>query len=213
MRDLSIHLVTNLGDGHIDSYLRFVERALEGGVSCVQLREKNAEPKRLQVFALKLQSMLKAHRVPLIINDNLELAIALDAEGLHLGQTDGCPMEARRLLGPNKILGLSVESETQVMNANQLDFINYVGCGPVFSSQTKRDCPNLVGLEGLKRAVALSVHPVVAIGGIDLENVGCIFQTGCAGVAAVQVFHDSMTPEAVVRKMYMEKVNANAENA
>ena len=208
---LTIQLVTNCGDKDIDSYLTFVENALCGGVTSVQLREKCMARGRRLHFAQALHALLLQYDVPFIINDDVRLAKTIDAEGVHLGQTDGCPRDARRYLGPTKIIGWTVETSEQLEMANLLDCIDYVGCGSIFASKSKLDCAHLFGLDGLRRAVAHSTHPIIAIGGIDLRNARQVYQTGCAGVAVIAAIHDTTHPQDVVLQLLREK-NAVSKN-
>ena len=153
--DLSLYLVTDARlcaeTGIIDTVLA----AVRGGVTMVQLRDKEASDAELITQARKLMAALRGSGVPLIINDRLEVALAAMADGLHIGQGDGDVAEARRKLGPDAILGLSVENRTQLsaVNAEQLD---YLGLGPVFATTSKQDHALPLGVEGLTELVTAS---------------------------------------------------------
>ena len=150
----------------------------------VQLREKEASTKEFIDLAIRLKEILKPYNVPLIINDRVDVALAADADGVHVGQSD-MPYEiARKLLGPDKIIGLSVENMDEVLEANELD-VDYIGISPVYATQTKTDTAVPFGLEGLREAVRISLHPTVAIGGMNMRTAAEVMQTGCDGIAVV----------------------------
>ena len=182
--DLKLYLVTDreLSLGH--SLEEVVSEAVAGGVTIVQLREKDASTGEFVELAMRLKTILKPYGIPLIINDRVDVALAVDAEGLHIGQSD-MPYEiARKLLGPDKIIGLSVENMDDLLKANELD-VDYVGISPVYGTPTKTDTAEPFGLDGLKEAVRLSMHPTVAIGGMNKSTAADVISTGCDGIAVV----------------------------
>ena len=185
MKDLlKLYLVTdrNLSLGR--SLEEVVSDAVSGGVTIVQLREKDISTKEFIELALRLKEILKPYDIPLIINDRVDVALAVDADGVHIGQSDMPYETARRLLGPDKIIGLSVESLQDLEMANSLD-VDYVGISPVYGTPTKTDTAEPFGLEGLRKAVEMSVHPTVAIGGMNASTVGEVMAAGTDGVAVV----------------------------
>jgi thiamine-phosphate pyrophosphorylase len=137
--------------------------------------------------------LLKPQHIPLIINDRLDIALAVDADGLHIGQSDLPWDVARRLLGKGKILGLSVETIRQAEDSNHLD-IDYIGISPVFATPTKTDTFRPFGLEGVKAVSAVTRHPNVGIGGITLENAGQIIAHGANGIAVVSAISSANNP-------------------
>ncbi len=170
-----------------------VEEAVRGGVTMVQLREKDTDTREFVELALRLQPVLRDAGVPLIINDRIDVALAVDADGVHIGQSD-MPYEiARRLLGPEKIIGLSVENMLQVKEANSLD-VDYIGISPVYATTTKTDTAPPFGLEGLREAVKLSVHPTVAIGGMNAATAPEVLKTGVDGIAVVSAICSAPSP-------------------
>lgn len=179
---MSLYLVTDSGLAGRDRIVDVVRAAVEGGVTVVQLREKNMDTRDFVQLAKDIKCVL--HGIPLIINDRLDVALACDADGVHLGQSDMPCDIARSILGPDKIIGLSVENLSQTEQANALD-VDYIGVSPVFSTPTKTDTAAPFGLEGLSRAVELSRHPVVAIGGINASNASQIMSCGADGIAVV----------------------------
>ena len=181
---LKLYLVTDRELSLGRSLEKVVSEAVAGGVTIVQLREKDASTGEFVELAFRLKDILRPYNVPLIINDRVDVALAVDAEGLHIGQSD-MPYEiARKLLGPDKIIGLSVENMDDILEANKLD-VDYVGISPVYGTPTKTDTAEPFGLEGLRRAVELSVHPTVAIGGMNAGTIADVMTTGADGVAVV----------------------------
>lgn len=166
------------------SLLKKVRLACMGGVSMVQLREKQSTTKQFLERALLLKDLLLDFKVPLIINDRVDIALAADAEGVHLGQSDLPASYARKLLGPDKIIGLSVENEDHAYEANR-QAIDYVGLSPVFSTTTKLDTAPPLGLSGVAKIAKICKVPTIGIGGVNLENVGSLIQAGAVGAAVV----------------------------
>ncbi|MFA6408858.1 MAG: thiamine phosphate synthase [Gammaproteobacteria bacterium] len=183
-------LVTSKKDTPLSKYLDFIAICVKSGITSVQLREKNLSFNELFRLGKQLQLVLKPLSIPLIINDNVDLAYQLGADGVHLGQSDGCVVNARRKLGSNKIIGLTVDSPEQLYIANTLP-IDYVGVGAVFPSNNKSNVATIWGCEGLKKIAHLSIHPIVAIGGINETNASVVMQAGADGIAAIGAFHDS----------------------
>ena len=164
--DLSLYLVTDPQVAEGNSFLEVIEDAVKGGVTLVQLREKDCSSREFYDKALAIKHLLSSYDVPLIINDRLDIALAVDADGLHIGQEDIPYDVARKILGPDKIIGLSVENKTDALRANKLD-IDYIGISPVFSTPTKIDTAPALGLEGSRLINSISKHPSVGIGGIQ----------------------------------------------
>ena len=193
--DYSIYFVTP--DGCDDG---LVLAALRGGASVIQLRDKTASDAAMIAQAKRLLPAMRRAGVPLIINDRIDVALAAGADGLHIGQSDGDPAEARAQLGPDRILGLSIETEAQVAAMPQSG-IDYIGAGPVRSTATKPDHAEPVGFDGLGRIAARSSLPTVAIGGIDGKDIRRIKQAGCVGIAVVSAISASEDPEAATRSL------------
>lgn len=191
--DLSLYLVTDSSFLRGRKLVDVVEEAVKGGVTLVQLREKTCSSLDFYVLAKSLKQMLDVYGVPLIINDRLDIALAVDAAGLHIGQTDLPYDVARKLLGKGKIIGLSVESEADALEANKLD-VDYIGISPVFATPTKTDTAPALGLGGAKIINQLSNHPSVGIGGIHLDNVAHVIDMGCEGVSIVSAIMGADSP-------------------
>lgn len=181
---LKLYLVTDRGLAGERAIEDIVKEAVEGGVTMVQLREKDIDTRDFIALALKLKDILKPYGVPLIINDRVDVALASDADGVHIGQSDIPYAMARKLLGPSKIIGLSVENFEQIEEANSLD-VDYIGVSPVFATPTKTDTAAPFGLEGLKEAVRMSVHPTVGIGGMNERTAADVMACGTDGIAVV----------------------------
>ena len=177
-----------------------VSEAVAGGVTMVQLREKDAATGEFVELGRRLMSLLKPLGVPLIINDRVDVALAIDADGVHIGQSDMSYADARRLLGPDKIIGLSVENFEDLEAANKLD-VDYIGISPVYGTPTKTDTAEPFGLEGLRKAVEMSVHPTVAIGGMNVATVGEVIAAGADGVAVVSAICSAPSPRAAAAEL------------
>ena len=185
MKDyLKLYLVTDRELSLGRSLEEVVSEAVQGGVTVVQLREKDASTGEFIELARRLMTLLKPLDIPLIINDRVDVALAVDADGVHIGQSDMSYEDARRLLGPDKIIGLSVESFEDIEAANALD-VDYIGISPVYGTPTKTDTAEPFGLDGLRKAVPMSVHPTVAIGGMNASTIAEVMAAGTDGVAVV----------------------------
>ncbi|MCE5283459.1 MAG: thiamine phosphate synthase [Deltaproteobacteria bacterium] len=170
-----------------------VLQAIRGGASCVQLREKDVSTRFFVEEALRIKKLMAPFRVPLIINDRLDVALAVGAEGIHVGQED-MPYEiARKWMGPKAVIGLSVEEWEDVERAEGLD-VDYLGVSPIFATPTKTDTKGPWGMEGLSRIRAFSRHPLVAIGGLNASNAEAAVLAGADGVAVVSAICASPDP-------------------
>lgn len=200
MLDLSLYLVTDstlCGNRPLEDV---VEAAVKGGCTIVQLREKNLPTGAFIARARILKEVLLPYHVPLIINDRVDVALAAQADGVHLGQSDMSPIDARRLLGPKAIIGLSIEHINQVAVANTMP-IDYVAVSPVFPTRTKTDTCAPLGFCGSIAVVEQSVKPVIGIGGINRQTVLQAMQCGLKGVAVVSDIMSADNPEQVAREL------------
>ena len=168
-----------------------IEQALQGGVTCVQLREKALPYTEFLATAREVKILCQRYQVPLIIDDNIEIALACNADGLHIGQKDMPAAKARQLLGPDKILGVSAQTIEQAVAAYQAG-ADYLGVGAVFPTGTKTDAVE-VPLKTLKAITAAVPIPVVAIGGIKTANIPQLNGTGIAGAAPMSSLLSSST--------------------
>lgn len=190
--DLSLYLVTDKSDD-VEKFLKTIEEAIKGGVSVVQIREKTTETLDFYNLALKVKEITSKYNVPLIINDRVDVALAIDADGVHVGQTDMPCDVTRKLIGENKILGVSASTITEAQKAQE-DGADYIGTGAVFPTATKDDAPSITK-EDLKDVVDSIDIPVVAIGGITLENASELNDTGIAGLSVVSAIMSADNPK------------------
>lgn len=205
--DLSLYLVTDQGLSKGRTHEFIVEEAVKGGVTMVQLREKNISSREFYELAKSLMSILKPLNIPLIINDRLDIALAVDADGLHIGQSDLPYFIARKLMGKDKIIGLSVETIEQAREANRLD-VDYIGLSPVFSTDTKLDINTPLELSGIKEIAAFTKHKTVAIGGVNASNADCVIASGADGIAVVSAIVSQESPREAAANLKMLVKNA-----
>lgn len=179
-----IYPITDVSIGKVSHAEQF-RRLVDGGAGVIQLREKNASPREFYEAAREVLSLAEEKNVRVIINDRADIAFALKAFGVHLGQDDLPPEAARRLLGKDAVIGFSTHSVGQAIEA--VDFpVDYIAVGPVFATRTKRNPDPVVGLEGVRRVrKAVGNFPLVAIGGITLENARDVFAAGADSVAVI----------------------------
>lgn len=170
------------------SHVEIVERLLAGGARLIQLRDKEASAKELFEAAQSCLKLTRAAGATLLINDRVDVALAAEADGVHLGQEDLTVTEARALLGPNKIIGVSTHSLAQV-EAAALTAANYLAVGPIFSTTTKTNPDPVVGLELLKQASQLTSLPLVAIGGITLDSARAVLAAGAQSIAVISALY------------------------
>ena len=192
---LRLYLVTDPELCSQHGLLETVRDAVRGGVTAVQLRDKTATTSALVKMGRDIATGLADTGVPLIVNDNVEAAIAIGADGLHVGQGDMKVDKARRLIGPDMLVGLSCET---VEDARMTDpaIVNYIGVSPVFATPTKTDHSLAVGIEGLRAIAAATPVPKVAIGGLKSHHFEAIFENGADGVAVVSAICGQPDAEA-----------------
>ncbi|WP_085248578.1 thiamine phosphate synthase [Gilliamella mensalis] len=184
--DLSLYLVLDpLLCGGISGMVNTTKIAVKNGVTAIQLRsEKEMAGKQWYQAALALKEALSDTAVPLFINDHVDIALAVNADGVHIGQSDLPADVTRQLIGKDKLLGLSI-SNRQQLDTTPWQLIDYIGIGPIFPTTTKKDATAALGTEQLTKLVELKLCPAVAIGGIDENNVTNVIQTGIDGIAVV----------------------------
>ena len=196
----TLYLVTDAGLSRGRSHQSIVESAIRGGVTIVQYREKDASTRLMIQEAEEILRLCRAAGVPFIVNDRIDVALAVDADGAHVGQDDMPASTARRLLGPGKILGVSAGSAEEARKA-VADGADYIGASPVFSTPTKLDAPPPLGIEGLRMMTRAMKVPVVAIGGINSTNAAAMIEAGAAGVAVVSAIVAADDVEAAARAL------------
>jgi len=198
--DFGLMLVTDRGLARGRTLDDIVGSAVRGGVTIVQLREKEMATREFVALGRRLAELLRPRRIPMIVNDRVDVAIAVLADGVHLGTSDMAPADARSLLGPKAIIGLTVETVDQATAADLLD-VDYLGVSPVFATPTKVDTSAPWGIEGLWRLRPLTRKPLVAIGGIGLANAARVLEAGADGLAVVSAICAAADPEAAAREL------------
>jgi thiamine-phosphate pyrophosphorylase len=198
--DYSLYLVTDRDLSLGRPIEQVVESAVRGGVTVVQLREKNCSTREYIELAKRVLSILKPMNIPLIINDRVDVALAVGADGVHIGQSDMPYKEARRIMGEDAIIGLSVETFEQAIEAETLD-ADYLGVSAIFSTPTKTDIANEWGLDGLRKLRAQSRHVLIGIGGINPTNAKAVMEAGADGLAVVSAICSTPDPEQVSRQL------------
>ncbi|EOG1046082.1 thiamine phosphate synthase [Vibrio fluvialis] len=199
MTPYTLYLVTD-DQQDLNTLCRVVKQAIAGEVSLVQVREKQGDVRTFIERAAAVKAVLSGSGVPLIINDRVDVALAVDADGVHLGQSDMHATLARQLLGPDKLIGLSVENEQQFEQAQSLP-VDYLGLSAIFATPTKTNTVKHWGLDGLNWAMARSRLPMVAIGGLNTSNIGAVAQTGVQGIALVSAISHAPDPQQAARDL------------
>lgn len=195
---LQVYAVTDSKWLHGNTLVQAVEDAILGGATFIQLREKKMTTPERIAAAAKIKAVTERYHIPFVVNDDVQAALASGADGVHIGQEDMQAAEARRLLGPNKILGVSAQTVEQALLA-QAHGADYLGVGAVFSTSTKADAVEVpfATLQAICQAVQI---PVIAIGGVKADNVQRLQNSGIAGVAVVSaIFAASDIPAATKR--------------
>lgn len=177
-----------------------ISAAIRGGVTIVQLREKDCSTREYIKLAKRVKSILKPFNIPLIINDRVDVALVAGADGVHVGQSDIPYKDARRLLGPDAIVGLSVETLEQALEAEELD-ADYLGVSAIFATPTKTNISNIWGIEGLRKLRSHSRHILVGIGGINTTNAESVMKAGADGLAVVSAICSAPDPEEISRQL------------
>lgn len=192
---LRLHLVTNRYQDSLESFLKKVETACRSGVTIIQLREKNLTTNQYYHLAKQVKEITDAYQVPLIIDDRLDVCLAVDAAGLHIGDDELPVSVARQVLGPEKILGVTAKTVKRALEA-ETSGADYLGTGAIFPTTTKENAP-ITLISTLKTICQTVAIPVVAIGGLTSENIDQLIGSGIAGVAVVR---DLMQAEDIETK-------------
>jgi thiamine-phosphate pyrophosphorylase len=201
--DYSLYLVTDRSLSRGRSSLEIVRAAVRGGVTCVQLREKTGATRAFIEEALSVKAFLDSCGVPLIINDRVDVALAVGADGVHLGQSDLPLAAARALVGASMVIGISAESVRDAVEA-QSGGADYLGVSPIFATPTKTDTATPLGLDGLRAIRAAVKTPLVAIGGLNRGNAAAAIRSGADGVAVVSAIVAAEDPEQAARAIRRE---------
>jgi thiamine-phosphate pyrophosphorylase len=177
-----------------------VENAIAGGVTMVQLREKNASSREFYEIALEVQTITRRHHIPLVIDDRLDIALAVGAEGLHIGQSDLPLSAARRLAGKNMFIGISASTVEEALEAER-NGADYLGVGAVYPTGSKADAGDAIGLERLREICAAVKIPAAGIGGVNSENAGAVMKAGAAGIAVISAILSQPDIEEAARNL------------
>ncbi|MCF0073377.1 thiamine phosphate synthase [Dyadobacter sp. CY261] len=198
--NLELYLVTDEAACLGRDFYWVVEEAVIGGVTMVQLREKSLSTRAFIDRAKRLKNLLEPYNVPLIINDRIDVALAVDADGVHIGQSDMPFPIAYRLLGEGKIIGLSAENQLQLQEAEHWN-LSYLAVSPLFATSTKSDIEQPWEIEGLQWARQNSRHPLVVIGGLHAGNAREAVQHGATGIAVVSAICSAPSPQEAAREL------------
>ncbi|MDR2545249.1 MAG: thiamine phosphate synthase [Methanobrevibacter sp.] len=196
--NLKTCLVTNRNNKTERQFFHIIEQAIIGGVSTIQLREKNTKSKEFYEIAIKLKKLCDKCKVPLIINDRLDIAISANGDGVHIGAEDIPGNVVRDIIGSNKILGISASTVNDAIAAEELG-ADYIGVGAVFPTKSK--VTNEISIEKLKEIVESVNIPVVAIGGINESNISSLKNTGIKGVAIISAIMNSDDPKKIAEQL------------
>lgn len=197
--DYRLYLVTDRKQTAPGTFEKVVEEALKGGVTLVQLREKEGDTGLLYERAVKLKQITKAYHVPLIIDDRIDIMMAADADGVHLGQSDIPAALARKLIGPDKIMGVSAGTLEEAVKAEK-DRADYLGVGAMFPTATKKDA-DITTPETLRKIMDTVHIPVVTIGGMNEKTIPLFKGYGLSGFAVVSAIMASREPEKAAKKL------------
>ncbi|SHN31470.1 thiamine phosphate synthase [Gracilibacillus kekensis] len=202
-----------LGSNNTDQAPLYVlEEALKGGITCFQFREKgkgaltgNAKKQ----LAIQMKGLCRKYQVPFLINDDVDLALEIAADGVHVGQDDMSIGEVREICPPNWIIGVSATNKDEAIQAKK-DGADYIGVGPIYSTNTKEDAKQPIGEKGLQAIrKEVGATPLVAIGGIQLADVNRLMQAGTDGVSVISAISQAVDPQKTVRK-FLEQANLHS---
>ncbi len=198
--DYSLYLVTDRGLARGRTTLDIVQAAVNGGITVVQLREKDCPTLEFIEQALSIKAFLRNRNIPLIINDRIDIAQAVKADGVHLGQTDMPLKMAKRILGEEMVIGISAESIEDAITAEK-GGADYLGVSPIYATPTKTDTAPALGLKGLRDIRKAVKLPLVGIGGLNRDNAADVIRNGADGVAVVSAIVADDDPEAAAAEL------------
>ncbi len=208
--DYSLYLVTDRGLAGERELIDIVTAAISGGVTIVQLREKELPTGKFIQEAKNLKKYLTERNVPLIINDRVDVAMAAEADGVHVGQDDMPCTIARRMLGPDMIIGVSVSTVEEALEAEK-NGADYLGISPIWATPTKTDTSPPIGLEGVRKIREVAKIPMVGIGGINVNNAASVIEAGCDGIAVVSAIMAAKDPENATSELLKNVKSAKVD--
>ncbi len=199
MLDTTLYFITDSSTVPAEKFLPSVEAACKGGATIIQLREKNKSTREYMELAASVHEITSCYNVPLIIDDRVDVALAIGAEGVHVGQTDMPVSTARKLMGPDKIVGATTKTVPQALEAYEQG-ADYCGVGAIYPTTTKV-VTILTSVDALKEIVKAVPIPVNAIGGLNKDNIDVLKGSGIAGICAVSAIQKAADPEAAAREL------------
>jgi thiamine-phosphate pyrophosphorylase len=203
--DLSLYLVAGAPVVGARGLTDTVMQAVSGGVTMVQIRDPRGETRRLVEETYALKQLLKPQNVALIVNDRVDVVLAAGADGVHLGQDDMTPSDARRILGEDFLIGLSIGNPAEfAASRDHLHAVDYLGVGPIRSTSTKSDAGSAIGIDGFRKVRELTRLPIVGIGGLGEDSVGPVIEAGAQGVAVVSAICGAEDATAAARNLIAE---------
>ena len=202
---LASYFIAGTQDVPDNQLLPVLEKALKSGISCFQFREKNPlnplNKTQKKALAISCQNLCAAYNVPFFIDDDLSLALDIHADGIHVGQTDQRITDVIKQAAGQLSIGLSCQTLDQINAANQLSAVDYVGSGPIFPTNSKPDATVPLGIAGLSQLLAISDHPIVAIGGISETDLANLAKTTVSGVAVISLISQSTDIKQTVQSI------------
>lgn len=190
MKSFKIYLVASKGEKSESEFLNILEASLKAKIDILQLREKNLSTLEFYKLALKVKTLCEKYNAAFVINDRIDIVMAVNADGVHIGQKDMPLKKARELLGEDKIIGLTINHKSELANTQGA---TYLGVGAVFATPSKQDCA-ILGIDGLKEISNLSTLPIVAIGGIDETNLNLLKDCNIQGIAVIRAIMQASDP-------------------
>ncbi len=203
--DISLYFITDSTGVTLEKLTDVVESACKGGATCVQLREKNRTGKEYLDFAIAVKSVTDKYNVPLIIDDRADIALACDAAGVHVGSEDLPIKYARKIMGPDKIVGATAKTVEAALKAEQ-DGADYVGTGAIYPTTTKVKTI-ITSVETLTNICSALEIPVCAIGGLNKDNCDVLYNSGISGIAAVSAIMKSENPEQSAKELKLKALD------
>ncbi len=198
--EYDLYFVADPDSAGTRSIERIVERAISGGATIVQLREKSGSTKGMIERAKRLRAITRKARIPLLINDRIDVALAAEADGVHVGQDDMPAVLARKMIGPKKILGVSAKTVAEARQAEK-DGADYVGVGDIFGTRSKADAGKPIGLDMMRRIARAVSIPVVGIGAVSVENAAQVIAAGADGIAVISAIVRALNPAIAAREL------------
>ncbi len=198
-----LHVITDTTLQSRFTHAELAELAIQGGADTVQFRQKQGTTRELVTTAEAMQKVCEAHKVPLIVNDRADIALAVGAAGAHFGQDDMRVSIGRRILPPEAILGASARTEEKILEAIT-EGADYIGFGPIYGTTSKPDAELAKGLERLRRMCDIAACPVIAIGGIGVETAGDVIQAGAHGIAVISAVCAHPEPDVATQNLLNE---------